>query len=167
VGQNLELKIKLESNEKIKTKLENVNVSCSAFLNQKDTYYKWTKGLLKLRQVNGRYELIKYQRDEKSSDRWSNYEILEIKGKNPETYLGDIFSLETIVEKIRMLYIFKNTRIHLDSVKNLGEFLELETVVNGTKKEAQKEFDEVISLLNITKVEPIRCSYRDLVLAKL
>jgi len=72
------------------------------------------------------------------------------------------------------LYIFKNTRIHLDEVyginelqhklKKLGFFLELENVILNGK--AKHEFDKIISLLNLNVEQQIRASYRDLITAK-
>ncbi len=75
--------------------------------------------------------------------------------------------MEIIVEKVREIFIYKNTRIHLDEVKNLGKFLELETVVkNISQDEAKLEFEEVVKLLNLDVKNQIRKSYRDLILEK-
>lgn len=166
MAQNLELKIKIVSADEFIATLEKIGAVDEGILNQKDTYYKFDKGLLKLRSVNGRFELIKYLRDESGERRWSNYELLYLEGKNVEKYLSELFDVEVIVEKIRRLYIYKKTRIHLDSVKNLGEYLELETVVNEDQQEAQILFDEIVELLKLDKFKEIRSSYRDLMKAK-
>ena len=72
--------------------------------------------------------------------------------------------METIVKKKRELWLYKNTRIHLDIVKNLGSFLELETLVIKGKKDAQKRFDDIIALLHLDLKKQILASYRDLIL---
>lgn len=159
---NLELKIKTGSHQKYISTLEKINASYEGILKQKDVYYKIPKGLLKLRVENGSYCLIKYLRDEKGK-RWSNYELLFLNGKNPEKYLSEIFKIVTVVEKKRTLYLYKGTRIHLDDVKGLGKFLELETVVDDDKADAQQRFDEVISLLNLDTDKQIRASYKNLI----
>lgn len=164
MAQNLELKVKVDSHIKIIELLKSVNAQSKGALNQKDIYYKCNKGLLKLRVQNGSYQLIKYIRDENASDRFSNYELLELSGNDAEKYLSDILDVEAIVEKKRDLYIYKNTRIHLDSVKILGEFLELETVVVSDDQNVQAEFDEVVKILALNLDPQIRCSYRDLIL---
>ena len=164
MAKNLELKIKVESHNKIIELLKNVNAEHKGLLSQKDIYYNWNKGLLKLRVQDGNYQLIKYIRDENAADRFSNYEILELSGNDAEKYLSDILSIETVVEKKRDLYIYKNTRIHLDTVINLGSFLELETVVVSEDHDVQAEFDEVVKLLHLDFKNQIRCSYRDLIL---
>src|SRR3990167_23457 len=133
---NLELKIKVESHTKLIKALRRINAEKKGILIQKDVYYKTKNGLLKLRVEGNTSTLIKYLRDEKGK-RWSNYELLRLVGKNPEKYLQDIFDIDTIIEKKRILYLYKNTRIHLDEVKGLGKFLELETLLVSTRKDAE------------------------------
>jgi predicted adenylyl cyclase CyaB len=158
---NLELKIKLDQKNGTEKLLKNAGAQYKGLLKQKDVYYKFKNGLLKLRIENGSYCLIKYFRDEKGT-RWSEYEILKLDGKNVEKYLSEILKVETVVEKKRKLYLYQNTRIHLDEVKNLGNFLELETVVAKNKKHAESEFAEVIELLNLDLKKQIKSSYRNL-----
>ena len=162
---NLELKIKVKNLKEFKKKLKQIRAEYKGILNQKDIYYKTQAGLLKLRRENKLYQLIKYNRNESGENRWSNFEILKIKGANIEKYFADIFEVETIVEKRRYLYLFRGTRIHLDSVKNLGGFLELETLVNKGESDARKRFDEIINLLSLDKTQEIRTSYRNLMIA--
>lgn len=160
---NLELKIKIDSKRKIESKLKLMGIKYYNLIKQKDIYYKYQKGLLKLRVEMKNYYLIKYKRRE-TGKRWSNYEIIELNGKNVENYLSDIFNIECTVEKERKLYIYKNTRIHLDKVKKLGYFLELETLVVENKKRAEKEFNEVVNILGLDLSKQIRKSYRDLLM---
>jgi len=162
---NLELKIKVESHAKLIKTLGRINAGKKGTLNQKDIYYRTKNGLLKLRVEGNNFTLIKYLRDEKGK-RWSNYELLRLEGKNPEKYLNDIFEIDTIVEKKRILYLYKNTRIHLDEVKGLGKFLELETLLVSTRKDADMRFKEIIKLLGLDPSKQIRKSYKLLMLGK-
>ena len=161
---NLELKIKVRSFEKFRNILRKSKSHYKGILVQKDIYYKWKKGLLKLRIENSSSQLIKYNRDEKGMKRWSNYEILEVEGKNPENFFNNILQREAVVEKKRELYIYNNTRIHLDTVKRLGKFIELETIVIKNKKGAEKRFKEIITLLGIDQKKEIKSSYRNLII---
>lgn len=159
---NLELKIKVNSHKSLLEKIKSIKAEHINTINQKDIYYKVRKGLLKLRIEKKRNTLIKYLRDEKGK-RWSNFQLLRLSGDNPEKYLNDILITDTIVQKKRMLYMYKNTRIHLDSVKGLGNFLELESVVVKNKKSSEKEFNELVKLLNLDLSKQIKASYKDLI----
>ncbi|MCB9209428.1 MAG: class IV adenylate cyclase [Ignavibacteriales bacterium] len=165
MATNLELKLKVNNFEAIIQIILKQNGKFEKVLKQKDTYFKYDKGLLKLREQNGDFELVKYNRNEKAGERWSDYNLLFIKGENIEKYLSDLFKIEAIVKKTRNLYLYKNTRIHLDEVKKLGNFLELETVVkNISREEAIKEFNEIVNFLNLDLKNEIRKSYRDLII---
>jgi predicted adenylyl cyclase CyaB len=156
---NLELKVSTNSHTKFISLLKKHKAEYRGVLIQKDIYYKVKKGLLKLRIENGTYTMIKYLRDEKGK-RWSNYELLKLEGKNPEKYLQDFLTPETIVEKKREFYLYNNTRVHLDTVKGLGKYLELETLLSGDKRDAQKRFDDIVELLELDLSGQIRSSYK-------
>lgn len=163
MAKNLELKIKLENRNEMINKCKNAGAKFIKELNQKDIYYKISNGMLKLRIQNGSNELIKYERDEVNTERWSEYYVLKIDDANAEFFLSKLFSVEVVVEKTRLLYQYKNTRIHLDEVKSLGEFLELESVLQSEELEAKQEFLEVVELLNLDLDKQIKKSYRDLI----
>lgn len=167
MAQNLELKIKLDSPELVESILGKNKVQLSELLKQKDIYYSIENGLLKLRVEGDKYYLIKYLRNESGTNRWSNYEIIQLTNGKVEKFLSDIFTVETTVTKTRKLYWLLNTRIHIDEVENLGNFLELETIVEGNQKDAKNRFDKVVELLNIDLSRQIKCSYRDLLLEKM
>jgi adenylate cyclase, class 2 len=161
--QNLELKIYCDSFSGLKKALKEIKAEFNGKLIQKDVYYKTTKGLLKLRIENGEQSLIKYLRDEKGKDRWSDYHVLKFSEGDAEEFLSSIFDTETIVEKTRLLYMYKNTRVHLDDVKNLGKFLELETLVLNGLQDAKKRFKNIISFLNLDINNQIKNSYKILI----
>lgn len=73
---------------------------------------------------------------------------------------------EVIVKKKRKLYLYNNTRVHLDEVENLGKFLELETLLITNKKDATKRFNEIKSLLGLSGFEEIKKSYKILLSEK-
>lgn len=164
--KNLEIKIKLNSHKEIKDILNRNNVKLKEVLHQKDIYYKADKGLLKLRIENDKHTLIFYDRNEKSPKRWSDYYLLECGNKNPHNFLKRFLDVLVIVNKKRELYIYKNTRIHLDVVKNLGCFIELETRVNKGLKDAEYRFNYLVDLLKLSDKKEIRASYKDLLLKK-
>jgi adenylate cyclase class 2 len=161
--KNLELKIRCGSFAKIKKSLNEINAEFKGKLIQKDVYYKISKGLLKLRIENRHQSLIKYLRDEKGKDRWSDFQVLKFADGDAEEFLRQIFNIETVVEKKRLLYMYDDTRIHLDEVKGLGKFLELETLVLSGLPDAKKRFKKIISLLDLDFNNQIKNSYKILI----
>ncbi len=161
---NLELKVKINSFNKIKALLENNKAEFKGILKQKDIYYKISSGLLKLRIENGNQSIIKYLRDENSKNRFSDYAFINLNNYDGEKFFSGILNVEAVVEKKRLLYLYDNTRIHLDNVKNLGYFLELETLVLFGKPDARKRFDIIKKLLKLDEYEQIKKSYRDLII---
>ena len=166
MSTNLEIKIKLNSFDELEKDLEKINADFIKVLNQKDIYYKFDKGLLKLRIQNDEAELIRYLRDDSGKDRFSDFEYLYLPKENSEDFFDKIFTTEAVVEKKRRLFMYDNTRIHLDEVKKLGKFLELETLVIKDKQDAIKRFNFLINKLQIDFKNQIRNSYRDLILNK-
>jgi predicted adenylyl cyclase CyaB len=160
---NIELKIKVSFIRKYESILKSLGLKRNSLLNQKDIYYEVKKGLLKLRIENGKCYFIRYLRDETSRNRISNYSIIEIKNDSPEKFFNSIFNVRAIVEKKRILYVYKNTRIHLDRIEKLGNFIELESVITRNKGSALKEFNEVVNLLNLDISRQIKKSYKDLI----
>jgi predicted adenylyl cyclase CyaB len=164
--KNLEIKVELKSHKEIKNILKKNKIQLSETLIQKDIYYKTDSGILKLRIEKGTQTLIFYDRNEKSKKRWSDYHLLEIKNADANIYLKKFLKVITIVDKKRELFLYEHTRIHLDYVKNLGYFLELETRVMDGLKDAEKRFNHLLDLLNLRDKKELRYSYRDLLLSK-
>lgn len=163
---NLEIKIAVKSLNEVEKKLSALNAENSGVLIQTDIYYKTKNGLLKLRMENGENQLIHYFRNETVKDRWSDYSVLKINDYKADKFLAGLFKTEVTVKKSRNLYWYKNTRIHLDKVKGLGTFLELETKLINGKKEAKERFDFLVNYLQLDAKKQIRQSYRDLLLER-
>lgn len=137
---NLELKIRLNNPDKILKTVRAINAEYKGGMNQVDVYYKNSNFRLKLRLENGTQVLIKYSRNEGTGNRWSDYQLISLEKNDARDFLNDIFGEEVVVEKIRKYYLYDNTRIHIDEVKGLGSFLELETLVVKGKKMQRKDF---------------------------
>ncbi|GMU87225.1 MAG: hypothetical protein AMXMBFR48_24660 [Ignavibacteriales bacterium] len=162
---NLEIKISVPAFADLLERMQRCDCRFTATIIQKDIYYRNDKGLLKLRVQDKGNELIFYNRDEVSSQRKSDYHILYVNNQ-AEEYFARIFTVDVTVEKTRQLYMYKNTRIHLDTVKGLGEFLELEAVVTTSVEQAQEEFDFLFNRLHLQNYQSIRKSYSNLLKEK-
>lgn len=161
---NLEIKVKVKNFDSILKSLKKLKAKKSGVLHQKDVYFTSPKGLLKLRKEGKRQQLIRYQRNEDGKNRWSNFEILELHQAHAESFLRNLWACEVVVEKERLLYLYDDTRIHLDKVKKLGSFIELETKVISTKKEAQQRFRFMLTALQLDPKVQLRLSYHDLLI---
>jgi adenylate cyclase class 2 len=169
--KNIELKVKVNSLNILREKLVSLSVDKKSTLHHIDTYFHSKRGRLKLREIDSKeFELIYYERPDMSESKVSTYEIIsfgEVQAKKIKSVLGAANGLLVTVEKERELWIYKSTRIHLDDVTDLGEYAELETVVEDiSMQEAQAEHSEVINVLNLNQYEKCNVSYSDLLLKK-
>ena len=81
----------------------------------------------------------------------------------PSGFIHGIFDTRVIVKKKRRLFLYKNARIHLDTVEQLGNFIEFEVVVTQGKKQARKIFQELVEAFGIKDSQTIEGSYSDMV----
>jgi adenylate cyclase class 2 len=97
---------------------------------QRDTYFAVPHGGLKLREQRpGRPHLIQFQRADQAQERESRYRIIEVDDANTlVAALDAALGVRGVVEKRRRLFLWRDVRIHLDTVERLGAFLELEAV---------------------------------------
>ena len=168
--KNLELKITIKNFNALNKILKEMDADYKGELRQIDTYYNCANGRLKTREINQRdFEVIFYQRPNIKESKESNYEVLPVQKSQIDkfkSFLKNLFGERVIVKKKRHLWIYRNTRIHIDKVEKLGTFLELETAINGNKNKAQKEHKNIIDQLDINKHKKYPGSYSDMLLAQ-
>src|SRR5688572_17434256 len=105
---------------------------------QDDTFFRVPNGRLKLRSfADGSSELIHYQRSDTLEAKLSDYCRLPVPDASAlrealERALGTIGR----VRKQRWLLLAGQTRIHLDRVDGLGDFVELEVVLRDNQSES-------------------------------
>ena len=162
--KNIELKIFINNFKKVEKLLKKNKGRFKMLLRQTDTYYHYHFGRLKIREINGKnFEAIFYQRPNIKKSKISNYYIVKVEKTNLKilkNIFTKFFGQQIVIKKERRLWILKNTRIHLDKVIGFGNFLELETVVKkNSLKEAQKEHQWVIKILQLSKYKKYHGSY--------
>jgi len=135
-----------------------------------DTYFRVPSGRFKLRELDGgpRGVLIYYDRPDEAHSRYSDYYLAHIADcASLKNLLTAAFDILVVVEKDRHLYMYGDTRIHLDTVEGLGTFVELETVIRGQREvDAVAEHEYVKEALALDHGETLAVSYSDLVLAR-
>ena len=166
--KNYEIKIFVKSIENIRKAARKLvtNKTYRHFKeSQKDIYYKTGKDRLKLRIINNETgNLIFYDRKERNKKRVSNYIISETKNfKELDEILKKLFDIFVVVDKEREIFVYDNIRIHLDKVKKLGSFLEIE-IIYDSFKEAKKNMNELIGYFNLDEKDFIKESYSDMLI---
>lgn len=165
MAKNLELKAALTSQAKANQIARTLGAKYQGTLSQIDTYFKVNVGRFKLREINGKqFELIFYKRPDSRGTRYSDYFIVPL--KEPEAAKALFRSLSgvwAVVRKERTLYLYENARIHIDSVKGLGSFVEFEVVVNRGKKQAREMMQSLVGHFGIEKKSLLAGSYSDMI----
>lgn len=165
--RNIELKAQIYDSQKISRIVENLSDSGPTLIEQTDTYFHCREGRLKLRECKGfQAELISYNRPDDVGPKISEYTKVEI--ENPTLLreaLTSTLGIRGVVNKRRTRFMIAQTRIHLDEVDGLGEFLEIEVVLkeSQTKAESENIAVEFMEKLGVSKSDLVDCSYIDLI----
>ncbi len=148
--QNIEIKAPVRDVAALTARIEKLGAAREWIRGQRDVFFRVPEGYLKLRTVEGGPgELIAYHRAPGSEPRPSDYDIAPVDDPaRLERVLARSLGVRGVVRKTRALYLWRHTRIHLDRVEGLGDFMELETVIDGiTPATARAETDAVIGSL--------------------
>ena len=169
--KNIELKVSVDGFEEIIRLLKKMGAHFKGTLQQVDTYYEVGGGRLKIREINNRkFELIFYERPNKRGARISDYHLVAIRPKqlhSVKLILQKTARKGVVVRKQRRLWLYENTRIHLDKVRGLGPFLELETAIkDGRLSQAKQEFRRVSDFLGLSGFKRFGKSYSDMLALK-
>ena len=168
MSTNLELKVVYLSANNAERIARRLNARRIGLLQQLDTYYRVPRGRLKVREINGKqFELIYYQRSSAKSSRYSNYQVIPLTTPDSMKQLCAILFGERIaVRKSRLLYLYKNSRIHIDRVRGLGSFIEFEVLVTKGKRQARSLMQTLIEKFEISPRSIVGLSYSELLLKK-
>ena len=125
----IELKARIEDQNDIRKKLSNLGAEYKGSFLQIDHYFNVPEGRLKLRTVENSdiAELIFYERENIEGPKIDEAFIIRIQDQmGLKNILKRILKTYIVVEKNREIHLYQGTRIHLDKVKKLGNFIEFE-----------------------------------------
>jgi len=135
---------------------------------QRDTYFSTGAYRMKLRESSlGRHCMIWYSRPNDVGSRKSTYRVLPVADPAEKRRIfAASMGVKAEVEKARHLYQLGPTRIHIDYVEGLGDFIEFEYVVgeNASEEEGHEAIAELRERFGINDEDLIAGSYSDLVL---
>ncbi|XP_076176369.1 uncharacterized protein LOC143151276 [Ptiloglossa arizonensis] len=165
---NTEIKAKVNDPELLISRVKQLtNVDC-IIIKQHDTFFKVSDGRLKLRQFeDGSGELIYYQRLNTCGPKVSIFEKTSL-GADACVSIRNILSLSNgslgTVKKTRKLYMIDQTRVHIDEIEGLGNFMELEAPSTNKQEleSGEKIVRDIMTKLDIKRQDLIAEAYIDL-----
>ncbi|ACB84643.1 class IV adenylate cyclase [Natranaerobius thermophilus] len=163
---NIEIKAKCSNPEKVREILKVEGAIYKGIDHQVDTYFNVNNGRLKLREGTIENNLISYQREEKKGPKESDYILYKTE---PNTTLKDVLirslGIHIVVDKQREIYFIDNLKFHIDSVENLGNFIEIEAIDKGGsigKEKLLKQCKQYMNLFGVCEEDLLSNSYSDL-----
>ena len=137
---------------------------------QTDTYFNTVRGRLKLRQGNIENNLIYYERKNQAGPKQSDFSLVEIADANAlKEILVAAIGLKIAVQKQREIYFIDNVKFHLDTLEQLGSFVEIEAsnkYAPFSKEELNKQCVFYMQQFGIQESDLIDISYSDMLLEK-
>jgi len=170
MARNIEIKARIDSIESLWPLVVNIADEGPIEIIQDDTFFPCSNGRLKLRAFSDHGgQLIFYQRPDSADPKQSFYVISPT--ASPDTLRQSLtlaYGERGRVQKHRKLFMVGKTRVHLDRVEGLGDFLELEVVLGeGEPNEAGVSIAHaLLEKLGVSHHQLIEDAYVDL-LAKL
>jgi adenylate cyclase class IV len=164
--RNFEIKAHIESVEALAEKAAAIADHGPVEIIQDDTFFECAAGRLKLRAFSPEEgELIFYRRANQQGPKESFY--LRSPTTSPETLRGLLaaaYGQGGRVRKRRTLFMAGRTRIHLDRVAGLGDFLELEVVLEDFEPSEVGIYEahELMARLGVEPSQLVECTYVDL-----
>jgi adenylate cyclase, class 2 len=167
--RNLEIKASIPDRSAARRLIQLVATRRQGLLRQTDTYFHSRSGRLKLREITGHpAQLIWYDRPDQAEPKTSRYLLSEI--GDPEVVkaaLAAALGVRCVVKKSRELFLYRFVRIHLDQVDGLGDFVELEAVMEPEMSldEAERILDDLMQRLDLQPAQLQRQSYGEMLAA--
>lgn len=168
---NLEIKARCRDLEAARRRAEAIATEYLGLDHQVDTYFVTRQGRLKLRESSlSGGQLVPYLRPDQPGPKRSDYRVIPVEEPaSLKALLTEILGRHRVVDKQREIFLFENVRIHLDRVKGLGSFLELEAVFDGSpgaEPEQQRKVDWLMKELGVAEDDLLATSYEALVEAR-
>jgi predicted adenylyl cyclase CyaB len=163
---NIEIKARVRDFDKIRHRAEQLSDTPMEVIPQEDTFFNTPLGRLKLRVLSeDKGQLIYYTRPDQEGPKRSDYHIsLTSDPENLKRVLELAYGIRGIVRKTRYLYLVDQTRLHLDDVEGLGQFMELEVVMRDGQSDADGQLiaEGLMAALGVERSDLLEGAYMDL-----
>jgi len=163
---NIEIKARVDDFNSLQHKTEQLSDTPCQVIPQEDTFFNCPQGRIKLRELApDRGQVVYYLRQDVTGPKHSEYKIFETNDPaGLKMILAEAYGVRGVVTKVRYLYMTGQTRIHLDDVKGLGKFMELEVVLRPDQSDAEGQAiaENLMHRLGIQEGDLIDTAYMDL-----
>lgn len=165
---NIEIKARCQNPERIRSILEANNADYKGLDHQIDTYFNMSEGRLKLRKGTIEQNLIYYRRSNSKAPKASNINLVPV--EHPEklhALLDNALGTKVVVDKEREIYFIDNVKFHIDQVKELGSFVEIEAIdEDGSigEEKLHEQCQYYLDLFDITEDQLVAESYSDMLM---
>jgi len=170
MARNVEIKARVDRPARLRERVEAMADQGPVRILQEDVFFRCDSGRLKLRKLpGGEAELIHYQRDDSTEPRESDYVKTDLaEPGRVEEALARALGVIGRVRKEREVFLRGRTRIHLDRVEGLGDYLELEVVLSPEEsiEAGVATARRLMRELEITPEQVVDQAYIDLLAAR-
>jgi len=168
VPANIEIKAHARAFLDIKARAEKLSDTPVEVIPQEDIFFNVPQGRLKLRILgpDDNAQLIYYTRPDQEGPKRSDYHIAYTSDpENLKRVLELAYGFRGVVKKTRYLYLVGQTRVHLDDVEGLGQFMELEVVMKEGQSDAegQEIAEDLMTSLGLERGDLLEGAYMDLI----
>ncbi len=163
---SVEIKARCSDPSRVRSVLQSRRAIFKGLDRQIDTYFCVPSGRLKLREGNIENALIYYKRADQKHSKKCHSTLFPCSQKTPlKKVLIEALGVLAVVEKKREIYFIQNVKFHIDRVKKLGNFMEIE-VFGPAQAEAKlkRQCEFYRKLLGIRSEDLVRNSYSDQIL---
>ena len=165
-ARNVEIKARVRDPGALRARVAALATEPSVSIGQHDTFFITVQGRLKLRRFDdGTGRLIFYERDDIIGPKTSTYSMATCPDARAfEAVLTRAFGVRGVVETRRELFMIGRTRVHLDEVRGLGHFLELEVVLADGEpaSDGEREAHDLLTKLSVPASALVAPAYIDL-----
>ena len=170
MARNVEIKARVADYARLSERLIALTGQRPAPVFQDDSFFPCPHGRLKLRAfADGRGKLIFYRRADQTGPKESFFLVSETPDAHSlrET-LSQALGEAGRVRKQRAEFLIGRAHVHLDRVENLGDFVEVEVILDLDEPLAagEQEARRLMQQLGIRESDLVEAAYRDLLAAQ-
>lgn len=165
---NYEFKGRLRNEAHVRKVLRKLRARLVGTDHQVDTYLKVSAGRLKVREGRIENALIFYERANVRRPRAARIAMMPLAKRSAmRAILARALGVRAVVRKQREIYFVGKVKVHVDRVRGLGKFVEVEAISRGSDlRRIRRQAQEFQKLFEIRASDLVPQSYSDLILRR-